>query len=161
MVTATRFNLVTEWRLDAPLERVWALLTAVEDWPQWWPAVKSVRLLQPGDADGLGAVRRITWKTALPYDLTFDSRATRIDPLRLIEGRASGELDGVGLWTLRREGLATHVRYDWNVEVTKPWMVALAPILRPVFAWNHNKVMGWGEEGIRSRLSQDRKAPKP
>jgi hypothetical protein len=105
-----------------------------------------------GDTDGVGSVHRITWKTALPYQLTFDIRMDRIDPMSALEGRASGELDGVGLWTLRPRGAGTYVRYDWKVEVTKPWMKVFAPLLRPVFAWNHNIVMGWGEEDIRFRL---------
>jgi uncharacterized protein YndB with AHSA1/START domain len=152
-MAAKQFNLMTEWRLDAPVERVWPLLTSIEEWPLWWRAVSQVELLKAGDANGLGSIHRITWKTALPYHLTFDTRMTRIEPMSIIEGQASGELDGRGLWTLRPEGERTHVRYDWNVEVTKPWMKILAPILRPVFAWNHNIVMGWGEEDIRSRLA--------
>ena len=44
-------------------------------------------------------------------------------------------------------------RYDWIVELTKPWMRSLAPILRPVFAWNHNKVMEWGRDGITRKLA--------
>ncbi len=147
-----QFQLVTEWDLDAPVERVRSLLTNVKEWPLWWRAVSQAELLQRGDANGLGAVHRMTWNTALPYQFTFDSRTTRIEPMSIIEGRASGELDGVGLWTLRPEGARTHVLYDWNVAVTKPWMKALAPILRPVFVWNHNVVMGWGEEDIGARL---------
>src|SRR5947209_2062707 len=105
-----QFNLVTVWNLDAPVERVWHLLTEIETWPQWWRAVSQVELLQSGDANGLGAVHRITWKTALPYQLTFDTRMTRIEPMSIIEGRASGELDGRGLRTLRSEGKRTYVR---------------------------------------------------
>ena len=30
----------------------------------------------------------------------------------------------------------THVRYDWMVEVTKPWVRLIAPLARPLFAWN-------------------------
>jgi Homeodomain-like domain len=37
----------------------------IENWPQWWRAVKRVELLQAGDADGLGAAHRMTWKTEL------------------------------------------------------------------------------------------------
>lgn len=153
-MAAKQFHLVTEWDLDAPIERVWAVLKAVEEWPSWWRAVQRVKELQKGDADGLGAVYRLTWKTALPYRLTFDMRVDRIEPMSALGGRAFGELDGAGLWTLRPQDGGIHVRYDWNVEVTKPWMKALAPILRPVFAWNHNIVMGWGEEDIRSRLNE-------
>jgi len=28
---------------------------------------------------------------------------------------------------------------------------AAAPLLRPVFAWNHGKVMCWGETGLANR----------
>jgi hypothetical protein len=72
--------------------------------------------------------------------------------MNLLEGEARGELDGVGRWTLSEGEDGTLVRYDWTVDVTKPWQRALAPLLRPVFAWNHGVVMGWGEEGIRKRL---------
>ena len=41
------------------------------------------------------------------------------------------------------------------VEVTKPWQRALAPLLRPVFAWNHNTVMGWGQGGLARRLAAE------
>ena len=153
-MAASAFHLVTEWQLEAPLERIWALLTAVDDWPSWWRAVKRVELLEPGDEDGVGALRRMTWKTALPYSLTFDMRSTKVEPMRRIEGRASGELAGVGIWTLRPDASGTAVRYDWTIEVTKPWMRLSAPLLRPVFTWNHNAVMAWGHDDIRRRLAQ-------
>jgi uncharacterized protein YndB with AHSA1/START domain len=151
-MAVTQFVLITDWRLAAPLDRVWALIEATEEWPDWWCAVKKVELIAPGDDNDVGAVRRLTWGTALPYTITFDVRTTRVEPQSLIEGRAFGELDGVGLWTLREEDGVTHVRYDWRVEVTKPWMRLFAPVLRPMFAWNHDKVMGWGYEGAVARL---------
>lgn len=151
-MAATRFELVSEWRFDTPLERIWAELVRPEAWPEWWRAVKRVEPIAEGDRSGVGAVRRFTWGTALPYTLSFNMTATRIEPMTLIEGEAHGELDGVGRWTLRPQGEGTHVRYDWRVDVTKPWQVALAPVLRPVFAWNHNVVMGWGYEDLQTRL---------
>jgi uncharacterized protein YndB with AHSA1/START domain len=151
-LAATRLDLVTEWQIAAPLDRVWAEISTPDEWPTWWRAVKQCVLVKAGDANGVGAVRRITWGTALPYTLTFDIEATRVEPQRQLEGRASGELNGIGLWTLTPNGAATRVRYDWRVDVTIPWQVTLAPVLRPVFAWNHNIVMGWGEADLRKRL---------
>lgn len=147
-----QFKLVTEWHVKAPLERVWAELITPEDWPRWWRAVKHVVVLHEGDADGVGSERRMTWSTALPYELEFDMRATRIEPMSLIEGRACGQLEGFGRWTLRREGRGTYVRYDWRVKLSRPWMRALAPLLRPAFIWNHRMVMAWGYEGLCRRL---------
>jgi len=153
-MTTTQFVLVTDWHFDAPIERVWALIENVEDWPSWWRAVRKVEMLTAGDADGIGTVRRLSWATALPYTIAFDVKLVRIEPGRLSEGRASGDLDGTGIWTLREEAGGTHVRYDWRVDVAKPWMRLFAPLLRPVFAWNHNVVMRWGEEGARRLLAE-------
>jgi hypothetical protein len=74
-------------------------------------------------------------------------RVTRIEPLVLLEGRALGELVGVGCWTLER-GDRTRVRYDWGVQVTRPWMRRLAPLLQPIFVWNHGVVMERGRRGL-------------
>jgi uncharacterized protein YndB with AHSA1/START domain len=29
------FDLITEWHLDDPIESVWQVLTAIENWPLW------------------------------------------------------------------------------------------------------------------------------
>jgi uncharacterized protein YndB with AHSA1/START domain len=150
----THFHLTTHWTLDAPLAAVWAAISRPEEWPSWWRAVEKVELIVPGDAEGVGAYRRFTWRTALPYSIAFNMRTTRVEKPYLIEGRADGELSGLGRWTLTPAGNGTQVRYDWIVEVTKPWMRALAPLLRPVFAWNHNKVMAWGYEGLTRKLEE-------
>ena len=44
------------------------------------------------------------------------------------------------------------VRYDWNVGTSQPWMNALAPFIGPLFTWNHDLVMRWGEDGLREHL---------
>jgi uncharacterized protein YndB with AHSA1/START domain len=148
-------KLITDWAFDAPIERVWTLIERTEEWPSWWRAVSAVEGLREGDVRGVGAVRRLTWRTALPYSIKFDVEVTQVEPLAFIEGRASGELDGIGQWRFRADGERTMVRYDWTVDVRKPWMQALAPLLRPAFAWNHGKVMAWGEDGARQRLARD------
>jgi uncharacterized protein YndB with AHSA1/START domain len=151
-VSASQFNLVTDWRFPAPVEPIWAELMAPEQWPDGWRAVKRVTPIREGDAQGIGAERRFTWRTALPYELSFTMRAVRIEPMHLIEGIARGEIDGVGRWTLSPEGEGTLVRYTWEIALTKPWMRLLSPVLRPAFAWNHHVVMGWGEADLRQRL---------
>lgn len=155
-MSATQFVLVSDWHFEEPLERVWALIERTEKWPLWWRAVKAVETVREGAADGVGRVIRITWATALPYTITFDVETVRVEPHREIEGRAFGELDGTGTWTFNREEKGgCHVRYCWRVEVTRPWMRRLAPVLRRAFAWNHDKVMRWGLTGARARLGAE------
>jgi uncharacterized protein YndB with AHSA1/START domain len=153
-MAAADFHLVSEWRLAAPVARVWSAIAAPEEWPQWWRAVEQVETIEQGDARGVGALRRIIWRTALPYKIALLMRTTKIELMRLIEVEASGELRGIGQWTFAPDGDGTRLRYDWRVAVEKPWMRLAAPLLRPVFAWNHGVVMRWGEQGLARRLAE-------
>lgn len=147
------FTLVSCWRIPAPVDVVWARLRAPRDWPQWWPYVHDVVELCPGDADGVGAVQRFTWRTRLPYRIQLVMRVTRLEPLRLIEAEADGDLSGHGRWRLRPVPGATRVRYEWCVHARKPWMRRLARGLRPVYVWNHAAVMRAGEAGLAAYLA--------
>lgn len=155
------YNFVTIWRVQAPIESVWNEIYNSPDWPSWWKGVESVVETRKGDEQGIGSVRRYTWKSKLPYRLSFDMQTTRIEPPLLLEGIATGELQGRGLWQLSTEESETIVRYDWSVETTKRWMNMLAPIARPLFEWNHNVVMNWGAEGLGYRLQASVVAQEP
>jgi uncharacterized protein YndB with AHSA1/START domain len=146
------YRFLTTWLLDAERERVWDAIHASEEWPRWWRGVQRVEELEPGDSERVGQLSRYTWKSKLPYELVFDMRTTRVDRPHLMEGQASGELAGVGRWRLYEEAGTTAVLYEWNVSTTKPWMNLLAPLARPVFAWNHDWVMGHGGEGLARLL---------
>ena len=146
------YKFVTIWRIKAPLESVWNEIYHSLDWPTWWKGVEDVVEVQKGDENGVGSIHRYTWKSKLPYKLSFDMKTVRIEPPLLLEGVAIGELQGRGLWQLSSEGGETVVRYDWNVETTKRWMNLLSPVARPLFEWNHNVVMNWGAESLEKRL---------
>lgn len=146
------YNFVTLWRVKAPIETVWNEIHNSQDWPTWWKGVESVVETRKGDEKGIGSVRRYTWKSKLPYRLSFDMQTIRIEPPLLLEGIATGELQGRGLWQLTADGNHTIVRYDWSVETTKRWMNLIAPVARPLFEWNHNVVMNWGATGLSERL---------
>jgi hypothetical protein len=124
-----------------------------ENWHLWWQGVLGVDELKPGDANGVGSIRRSRWKSALPYTLEFDMEVMRVEEPHVIEVRAFGELEGTGLWTLTADDAShTSVRYDWKVNTNKSWMNMLAPIARPFFQWNHDVIMEWGGKGLAKRL---------
>ena len=148
------YEFVSVWTIDAPLEAVWATIKDSEAWPEWWCGVVSVVELKPGDEKGNGAIHRSTWKSALPYKLEFDSEIIRIEEFKLIEARAFGELDGLGLWQFSQMDSSVRVQYDWCVKTTKPWMNLIAPLARPLFKWNHDVIMRWGEQGLKKRLAK-------
>jgi hypothetical protein len=151
---AEDYEFVTVWRFDAPLAEVWAPIKDSEKWSDWWKGVLEVEKLKDGDPHGVGAIHRSTWKSVLPYKLVFDSETVRVEEQKLIEVRAFGELDGVGIWTLEAENAGrTRVRYDWRVKTTKSWMNFLAPLAKPFFRWNHDTIMNWGGAGLAKKLN--------
>jgi uncharacterized protein YndB with AHSA1/START domain len=144
----SEYRFLTTWLVEAPRDDVFQVIWDSERWPTWWRGVESVVKLEDGDAEGVGSLGRYVWRSRLPYRLQFDMRTTKVERPRLMEGRASGELAGTGCWRLFEEGGVTAAVYDWRVQTTAPWMNALAPLARPVFAWNHDVVMRWGGEGL-------------
>ncbi len=146
------YAFLTRWHIGAPLEAVWNEIYRGERWTQWWKGLERVETLSTGDAQDIGSVRRFTWKSLLPYRLVVDMRTVQVEPPTMLELHATGELAGTGIWRLSREGEGTLVQYEWNVKTTKPWMNILAPIARPLFSWNHDILMRWGESGLKHLL---------
>lgn len=148
----TEYRLLTIWRIEAPLEAVYAAIHDSLHWPDWWPGVVKVEQTAAGDAHGINNVRRYSWRGQLPYRLVFDVRTTRIEELVAIEGIARGDLDGIGRWHFSRQGTVSVVRYEWHVRSTRWWMTLATPIVRSLFIGNHARVMEQGGEGLARRL---------
>lgn len=152
LAAAHHFDLVSHWRIGAPVERVWAALSRPEDWPAWWPYVRSVQTLRAGAADGAGSVRRIEWATRLPYALSIEVEVVEVRRPERLRARSRGQLSGEGIWLLQGAGESTDVTYVWRVRVERPWMRWLAPLLAPLFRWNHHAVMRSGGIGLARHL---------
>lgn len=158
-MTSAHFDLTSHWSLQAPAERVWAALADPASWPHWWPYVRHVHLLREGGPDGVGAVRRIDWSTRLPYRIVIEVECVEAVAHQRLRGRSRGELEGEGLWQLRARPGLTEVTYVWRVTLKRRWMRWLAPLLAPLFRWNHDGVMRAGEVGLRRLLEQGPTSP--
>jgi hypothetical protein len=156
-----RYNFTTRWHLRAPVEEVWKAIFEIDRWPEWWNGVESVVQLEAGDLEHVGSLWRHIWKSALPYRLTFDMRVTRVEPHVTMAGCSVGELAGEGVWHLFRSEGGTLVRYEWRVATTGLAMNLLAPVARPLFAWNHDQVMRQGGEGLARLVARARSGPSP
>lgn len=148
------YSFVTTWRFRASIDQVWQQILHYQEWPSWWLAIQEARQIAPGDADGMGEIAELTFRTRLPYKLKFMITTTHVRPPSELDGRAVGELEGTGRWRLTAEGDETLVQYFWDVHTTRWWMNLLAPIARPAFNWNHDQVMESGRAGLARRLAQ-------
>jgi uncharacterized protein YndB with AHSA1/START domain len=142
------YHYVSTWQLQAPIEQVWAALNDLEHLPVWYRGVQQARELTPGDAQGVGRRVRYVIKGRLPLRLAFEATTTRSVAPRDQQLQAEGELAGTGRWSLDQQGEVTTARYTWDVRTTRPWMNLLAPLVRPLFAWNSRGVMLQAGEGL-------------
>ncbi len=148
------YSFVTTWKLRCPLENAWDIIYKQEEWPNWWKGVQQVTVLEPGIND-IGKKIAYTWKSALPYTLSFYMISRHIDTHHLLEGTAHGDLEGIGLWNFSEDKGITTIECSWDVNTNKKWMNMLAPLLRPLFKWNHRVVMRWGAKGLAKKLNAE------
>ena len=153
----TTYSFVTHWRAEAPIDIVFDTIADADAWPEWWRGVRAATMIERTDDGqsngGVGTRYRFEFRSRLPYSLTFELVVIEVDRPTLLVGRASGELEGGGRWTLRPDGDATDVTYEWDVRTTRWWMNLVRPLARPLFERNHDVIMEWGRIGLARRLN--------
>lgn len=145
----TPYRFVTTWHVTAPVQEVWDALQCVS---RWWPGMVLSQHLTPGQ-QGVGARYERLTRGRLPYSLHYVLTITRHDPPWAAAYDSEGDLVGEGGYELAQTGDTTEVRFTWNVATRSRWMNLLAPLLKPLFAWNHNYVMRQGEKALQRYLS--------
>lgn len=157
MPQTAHFDLVSHWRLDAPLPRVWQAITQTEHWPRWWPGVVAVQQVAPGDALGVGRVQQLTFRTGLGYRLQLTLEVTEVKREDRLRARAAGTLAGEGIWLMKQadaaQGGHTDVTFVWRVTPPAGLLRTLTPLLAPLFRWNHRRVMRAGRLGLTRYLA--------
>ncbi|GAA2783226.1 SRPBCC family protein [Streptomyces rameus] len=134
------------WSLPVPPATVYGVLEQAEDYPRWWPQVRSVTRLD--DTTGV-----LTIRSVLPYDMTFTAHRIRRDAdAGVLEIAMSGDIEGWARWTVTAEGAGTLARYDQEVHVRKPLLRRFAVPGRPVFRANHRLMMSSGRRGLLRHL---------
>jgi hypothetical protein len=151
----TQYSFVTTWELKASLPSIWEAIYNSTDWSNWWQGVVSVEEISVGDKNGIGTIRAYTWKSVLPYQLTFAIKLTEIEIHKKLSGIAFGELEGNGTWVFEEKNGVTKITYYWNVITNKSWMNYFSFILKPLFEYNHNIIMRWGATSLARKLDAE------
>jgi hypothetical protein len=151
------YHFVTHWRVAGTCGEVADVLGDPLSLPQWWPAVYlTVEELAPPGPHGTGNRLRLLTKGWLPYTLQWDLVVVASNYPNGSTIEASGDLSGRGVWTIRQDGAAVVVTYDWRVRAEKRLLRNLSFLLRPVFAANHRWAMTQGEESLKLELARRR-----
>jgi uncharacterized protein YndB with AHSA1/START domain len=158
------YNFTTIWRFRQPIQRVWAAINAAEDYPRWWPDILYYECDTPENPRGVGARGTRAVRGFLPYSLRYSTIITKTEEPRELAYDAMGDLEGDGRFVLAEvadgngssgiNGRVTEVMIYWNVDTKGRWLNRLAPLLKWLFAANHNYVMRHGERGLAKWLER-------
>jgi len=152
-VATNDYVFLTEWRVEAPRELIYDVLSDGAGYPRWWPEVYlSARVEEAPDGGDVGKRVHLHTKGRLPYTLKWTAETVRVDRPAGFEIRATGDFDGRGVWTFEQEGPVTRVLFDWRLRADKPIIRALSFALKPVFGWNHRWAMARGCERLRQEV---------
>jgi hypothetical protein len=143
----TFYRFRSDWQLaGATTTAVYQVLADVQQYPGWWPQVRSVR--QIDENSGAMEIR-----STLPYTLRVVATREIEDEVALrLRASLSGDIDGWSEWQIRtsEEGCTA----TFCEEVIAGGRLAVASrTLRPMLEWNHARMMRSGEVGLRRRLS--------
>lgn len=150
--SVTSYSFQTLWWTPAAIEKVWETLATYAAWTTWWRGIRKVEVLRRGDQSGVGTVLRQGWRSWLPYTLVFDLEMIRLESKRLLEGRASGDLEGICKWTFVPVNGGTQIRFDVDVRPGRWWMNLPAPFVSQIVHANFETIMRWGREGLERKL---------
>lgn len=161
-MSSNEYRFLTSWLVRATPEEVIDILSDAADLPRWWPAVyMEARVVEPGDASGVGRLVELWTKGWLPYTLRWRFRVTESDPPRGFTLEAEGDFVGRGVWTFQpitgvddADGPRTRVDYDWRIRAQKALLRRTSALLRPAFAANHRWAMAQGERSLRLELAR-------
>lgn len=142
----------TVWWTPAAIDRIWETLADYAKWHTWWRGVRNVEVVRRGDESGVGTVLRQRWRSWVPYTLVFDLEMLRIESKKLLEGRASGDLEGACTWTFIPVNGGTEIRFDVDVRTGRWWMNLPIPFAPHIVRANFETIMSWGREGLARKL---------
>lgn len=129
----TTFHLTSTWHIPAAIETCWFSILDVMAWPDWWKYVDQVTEIESYKDPESNKLHQYVWSTCLPYRLIFTLRATTINPYKLMEFEANGDLTGSGCCKFEHKDHITCIKFEWHVRANRSWMSFASSICKPIF----------------------------
>ena len=143
----TSYQVIEGWQLAAPLEAVWERIADLRSYPRWWPEFREMTILEKR-----GHVS-VHVKAPFPSKMRFELQTTRLDSPGTLEMQVNGDLNGYVRWMLEPVAGGTHLIFEGHLRADKLLLNVLAPIVRPLAAWNQTRMFRRGERGLRADLA--------
>ena len=153
-----KYSFTSIWKIKASREEIYPILEDVGSMTKWWSSLYiDIKRKEENDQKNISKKVNFNNKSYLPFSLNWDFKVTHVKFPSALSLKAFGDFIGTGVWKLTQlDNLTTEVRYDWNIEITKPILKYFTPILKPAIAANHKMAMCSGEESLKLEVLRRR-----
>lgn len=135
------------YRFDDDRATVWAAISSVDRYPEWWPWLRSFR--------GAGLVAGDVWECQIqppvPYSLHFTVSFDEVVPLDVVRATVSGDVRGTARLELEDSGVGCRARIVSTLVPANRTLRAVARLARPVAQYGHAWVLDTGAEQFTAR----------
>jgi hypothetical protein len=143
------YHFVTHWEIPGNIQRAYDLISKPLDYPRWW---KSVKLTVSRVQEGRDEPVQICLTGRIPYSLRWTLTGVSARAPFEIISKATGDLEGLGVWSFKAQGPVVHMTFDWQVQVRKPLLRWTSFAFKPLLIWNHHQVMNSWKESLKEAM---------
>jgi hypothetical protein len=146
--------------IDCSQDKVWQIFTATPfSWSQWWPQLKQINTLSDSERKNMvGSTFMCTWQ-ALGYKIIGNIAvisSKKPDDI-VLKFQSGSDIIGQAHCQLSGNSERSKIVIELVVTTTKKWMNMFEPVLKPIFLYNHNRIMHSGERGLQNFVKQQSK----
>jgi uncharacterized protein YndB with AHSA1/START domain len=135
------------YRMAADVRRVWAALTAVDEYPRWWPWLREFE----ASSLAVGEDWRCAVRPPLPYVVRFTVSLVGVVEAERIDARVDGDIAGDATVLLSPVAGGSEVRLSSRLTAAGRGLAVLAVLARPVVARAHDWIIDTGARQFADR----------
>ena len=128
-------------------EDLWAALTQVEAYQEWWPWLRSFN----ADSFETGAIWSAVVQPPLPYRLRFQLHLGTVESQRLVTADVTGDITGSARLEISRTSTGSELHLASRLTPTNTLLRAVARVARPMAHFGHEWVLNTGLRQFRDR----------
>jgi len=99
-----------------------------------------------------GPARSASHQRLAALQITLETCCIEAEPPRRLAITATGDFNGIGVWTLEQDGGFVNATFDWRLTADKPLLRYLSFLFKPFFSANHRWAMARGEQSLKREL---------
>jgi hypothetical protein len=141
------FRFDRSWRFDVPVDELWEAVADTAAYPRLWPWLADY---ESGPLVA-GTVATFSVQPPLPYRLRFVVHVHDVVARDRVRAFVLGDVEGPARLDVASTPTGSSARLTWELELRRPVLARVEPVVRPVMILGHDLVVAMGVRQFRRR----------